>query len=791
MKIPVQWLKDYVKFDIGVKELADKLTLSGSNMEEIITSGEEIQNVVTGRIEKIEPHPDADKLVICQVNVGHEEFIQIVTGAKNMREKDIVPVALHGAVLSNGLKIKKGKLRGIVSNGMMCSEEELGIAGDEPVHGLMILPENTEIGKDIKEALNLNKATIDFDITSNRPDCLSIIGMARETSATLGIPYKLPSMDFQCKFRGKIEDELTVEIKDNLCKRYMARGIKNVKIAPSPGWMQERLIDAGVRPINNIVDITNFVMLEIGQPMHAFDRRQISSSTIIVDRAKDKEKFVTLDGIERELDSDMLTIRDGERAIGLAGIMGGLNSEIEADTTEVIFESANFEGVNIRINSKKLGIRTEASSRYEKEIDPNLAQLAIDRACNLVQELNAGEIMEGTIDIYNCVKEEGEIEVDYKWINSFLGTNIEKESMKKYLDSLELKTLIQGDILKIKIPTFRVDIGIKEDIAEEVARIYGYDNIPITIATTIGTKDGKNRKQKLEDKTIETLLGLGINQSISYSFVSPKIFDKIKIPKDHMLRTAITIKNPLGEDYSIMRTTTIGSMMDNLSRNYSRNNDIVRLFEIGKVYLPKENQKLPKEVNTLTIGLYGNADYLDLKGIIEGIIEVLGIDNPIYERHTELPTYHPGKTANLFIGGQCAGILGEIHPEVSENYDIEVPCYVAELNLDIIFEKASMEKEAKALPKFPAVTRDIAILVNDDILVQTIENIIIKQGGKLVEEVKLFDVYRGKQIPKGKKSVAYNIIYRDDNKTLTDKDVNKIHEKILKSLEYTLNAELR
>ena len=791
MKIPVQWLKDYVDINIDAKELADRLTLSGSNMEEIITSGDDIQNVVTGRLESIEQHPDADKLVICQLNVGGEEKIQIVTGANNMKVNDVVPVALHGAILPNGLKIKKGKLRGIVSNGMMCSEEELGIATEEAVHGLMILPCDTPLGKDIKEVLGLNKSTIDFDITSNRPDCLSMVGMARETAATLGTSYRMPKMTFSVKSEENINNLLKVEVKDELCKRYMARGVKNVKIAPSPAWMQERLLDAGVRPINNIVDITNFVMLEIGQPMHAFDKREISSNTIIVERAKDGEKFTTLDEIERTLDNEVLTIRDGEKAIALAGIMGGLNSEIQEDTTEVIFESANFEGVNIRVNSKRLGIRTESSARFEKEIDPNLATLAIDRACALVEELNAGEIMNGTIDIYNDIKEEGHMEVDSKWVNKFLGTDISAEDMKGYLDRLDLKTVVDKDTLKITVPTFRIDIAIREDIAEEIARIYGYDNIPTTISTAIGMRDGKSPKQKLEDKVIEALLGLGINQSISYSFVSPKIFDKLNLPLDSTLRNVVTIKNPLGEDYSIMRTTTIASMMENLARNYSRSNEMARLFEIGKVYIPREGNKLPDEINTLTIGMYGNVDYLDIKGVVERIVEVLGVEDTIYSRQQEFVTYHPGKTADLYIKNTHGGILGEIHPEVSEKYGIDVPCYIAELNLDVLFERAVLKKSAKPLPKFPAVTRDIAILVDDEVLVQTIENTIRKQGGRMVENVNLFDVYKGKQVPEGKKSVAYAIVYRDDTKTLTDKDVNKVHDKILRALEHTLGAELR
>lgn len=792
MKVPVYWLKDYMNIDINGKDLGDRLTLSGSKVEEVIVSGDDIKNVVTGKILKIEQHPDAEKLVICQLEVGATEPVQIVTGANNMKEGDIVPVALHGAILPNDLKIKKGKLRGIVSNGMMCSEEELGIAGDNPVHGLMILSAETPIGKDIKEVLGLNKEVIDFEITSNRPDCLSVIGIARETAATLGTTFDMPNLKYSVSNNKNIQDELKVTINDSLCKRYLARGVKNVKIAHSPAWMQERLLDAGVRPINNIVDITNFVMLELGQPMHAFDKRQISSNHIVIDRAKTGEKFTTLDEIQRDLDDTMLCIKDGNTTVALAGIMGGLDSEIKEDTTEVIFEFANFDGTNIRVNAKKLNLRTEASSRFEKDIDPNLAKLAADRACALVEELGCGEIMDGTIDIYSEVKEEKEMVVSSKWVNKFLGTEISNEDIKEYLDRLELKTTIREDDLIIKVPTFRIDIDIKEDIAEEIARIYGYNNIPTTISTSTTEREPKYRKEQLDDLVIETLLSSGINQSISYSFVSPKVFDEINLPKDSILRNTVKIKNPLGEDYSIMRTTTIPSMMESLKRNYSRNNSYVRLFEVGRTYAPNEDEKaLPKESNILTIGMYGECDYLDLKGVVENILNTLGIVKNSLVRESENPCYHPGKTAALLIGKQRAGVFGEIHPDLLDNYGIDTLGYMAELNLDVLYEAANTTKAYKPLPKFPAVTRDIALLVDDAILVGEIEETIVKAGGNIVEKVSLFDIYKGKQIPEGKKSIAYAISYRDENKTLTDKEVNKVHDKILRSLEYKLGAQLR
>jgi len=792
MKVPYKWLKDYVDIDINAQELGDMLTLSGSKLEEVITSGEEIENVVTGKLLKIEPHPDAEKLVICQVEVGKDEPIQIVTGANNMKEGDIVPVALHGSTLPGGVKIKKGKLRGIVSNGMMCSAEEIGIAEEHPVHGLMILDKDTEVGKDIKEALGLDNPVLDFEITSNRPDCLSIVGMARETAATLNAKYRKPQFDFTETKGSNIKDELTVEVKDKLCKRYMARIVKNIKIEPSPAWIQERLNLAGVRPINNIVDITNFVMIELGQPMHAFDKRMISSNKIVVERAKANEKFTTLDGTERILTENQLMIKNGDKSVAIAGIMGGLNSEVTEDTKEIIFESANFDGTNIRISSQKLALRTEASGRYEKDLDPNLCEEALNRACNLIQELNAGEIEEGVIDVYPEKVIEHYVEVDSKWVNEFLGTKLSKEEMKECLDRLELNTEINGDTLKVLSPTFRGDINIREDVAEEIARIYGYNVIESTVIQSPSIRTGKSRKQMLKDIIVENLLASGLNESISYSFISPKVFDKILIPQDSALRKVVKIRNPLGEDFSVMRTTTLHSMMECLQRNYSRNNEFVRLFEIGKVYMPASDEnKIPEEKNTVTIGMYGDVDYFDLKGIVENLLQVLGIENVSYIRESENPTFHPGKTASVMLKNKCLGIIGEIHPDVSENYGVEERCYIAEISLDELIDNASTKKEYEPIPKFPAVTRDMAIIVDEDILVQQIEDIIKRQGGSILENYKLFDVYKGIQVPPKKKSVAYSITYRDKNKTLTEKEVEKVHNKIVKTLEHLIGAELR
>lgn len=790
MLVPIKWLKDYVDIDISPKELCDRLTMSGSKVEELIIQGEEIKNVVTGKILQIEKHPNADKLVVCKVDIGEEEPIQIVTAATNMKEQDVVPVALHGSTLYGGVKIKRGKLRGVVSNGMFCSEEELGIADGKYVDGLLILPQNTPIGKDIKEVLDMQKASIDFEITSNRRDCFSIIGIARETAATLGKSYRKPDLTYNASISEDADDMLKVEIKDKLCRRYMAKKIKNVKIQPSPQWMKERLLEAGVRPINNIVDITNFVMLELGQPMHAYDRRDIKSGVIKVDRASEGEKFTTLDGIERKLSKNVLCIKDGEKTIGIAGIMGGLNSEIKNDTKEVIFECANFDGTNIRLSSKELVLRTEASSKFEKDLDPNLCEIALNRACHLVEELGAGDIVKETIDKYNEKVEPHTLIVNANWVNKFLGTNISFEEMKNYLDRLELQTQIEDDNLKIQVPTFRSDINIKEDVAEEIARMYGYNKINSTLPSTRTIRAGKSKKQKLKDKLIEVLISSGLCESISYSFGSPKVFDKIFVPKDSKLRDAVKIRNPLGEDYSIMRTTTIPSMMENLYRNYSRNNDYVRLFEIGKVYL-KSDKELPNEINTLTIGMYGKCDFLVLKGVIENILNSFGILEYEVKRKTDNLAFHPGKTAELFVKNDSIGIFGEVHPDVCDNYGIDENCYIAEINLDILFSYANLERKYTPLPKYPAVTRDLAVIVDKNVMVQDIEKIINKNGGNIVESYKLFDVYEGKQIPEGKKSVAYTIVYRLKNKTLTDKDVNKVHNKIVRALEYNIGAMLR
>lgn len=787
MKVPYKWLLDYVDIDKDINEVGDALTLSGSKVEEIIETGKGVNKVVTGKILKLEKHPDADKLTICQVDVG-AETIQIVTAATNMKENDVVPVALHGSTLADGTKIKKGKLRGVESNGMFCSEEELGLAEEGTVHGLMILPSDTPLGVEAKELLGISGGVIDFEITSNRADCFSVYGIAREAAATYGLPLKKVETSFK-EDGDNINNYLKVEVKDDLCRRYAARMIKNVKIKESPDWIKQRLEEAGVRPINNIVDITNYVMLELGQPLHAFDYRDIEDKKIVVRRAEDGENFITLDEAERKLDSSMLVIADGKRAVAVAGVMGGLNSEVKDDTTTVVFECANFNGANVRITSKKLGLRTESSSRFEKDLDSNLVEETLGRVLNLVEKLEAGDVVGGVIDIYPEPVKPHNIEVSPEWINGFLGIDIEGKRMKEILESLEMK--VSGeDILKIEVPTFRQDVKIKQDVAEEVVRIYGYDVIPSIRIVGEAVEAAWTREQKLLKAVKNTMVSCGLSEAMTYSFVSPKTFDDIEVQKDSELRRVITISNPLGEDFSIMRTTAIPSMMECLSKNYKRDNKEAYLFDVARVYIPGD-EKLPNEIDKLVIGMYGDADFYILKGIVEDLLLSLGIEKYDIERESANPTFHPGRTARLMIRRKDAGVFGEIHPNVLENYGIEDRVYVAELNLSLIFEASKLERKYRTLPKFPAVTRDIAMLVKDEVTVGEIENIIMRSGKELIESVKLFDVYKGKQIPDGTKSVAYSLSYRAADRTLKDAEVNAVHDKIVKNLSEKLGAQLR
>ncbi|HHW47577.1 MAG TPA: phenylalanine--tRNA ligase subunit beta [Clostridiaceae bacterium] len=795
MKVPLSWLKDYVDIEVGSKELANAMTMSGSKVEGIEVQGEEISKVVVGKIVSLEKHPNADKLLVTQVDVG-SEVIQVVTGAKNVKVGDYVPVALHGATLPGGIKITKGKLRGVESNGMMCSIQELNLTKDDfpeaAEDGIFILEEGLPLGKDIKEALGLNETVLEFEITSNRPDCLSVLGIAREAAATLKSKFKKP--EIKVKEEGdEAHKYASVEIQaPDLCPRYAARIVKDVKIAPSPKWMRDRLRAAGVRPINNIVDITNYVMLELGQPMHAFDLEYLEDRKIVVRRAFDGEVIKTLDDQERKLDSSMLMIADGKKPVAVAGVMGGANSEITENTRTILFESANFDGISVRLTAKKLGMRTEASSRFEKGLDIENVITALDRAAQLVEELGAGTVCKGIIDCYPEKYEQKLISFNPGRINALLGTSISKDEMVEIFTRLELE-VDEGNMV-VKVPSFRRDIEREADLAEEVARFYGYNNIKATLlegkATTVGRK---TYKQRIEDIVVNTMLCCGLYETYTYSFTSPKVFEMIRLPKDSKLRRAVVISNPLGEDYSIMRTTTIPDMLRCLSTNYNRRIEEAKLFELSYVYLPVDEQikQLPEEKETLTIGMYGNLDFYDLKGVIEELMAALGIDNCEYVPEKNNPTFHPGRTANLVVNGETIGVIGQIHPEVTKKFECPDETYIGIVDFMSLVKNSSLKSEYKQLPKYPAVTRDIAMLVKDGIMVKQIEDIIRQSSGKILEEIKLFDVYKGKQVPEGMKSVAYSITFRAEDRTLTDDDINKVMDKILNNLKYKLGAQLR
>jgi phenylalanyl-tRNA synthetase beta chain len=795
MKAPLNWLRDYVDINVSPKEYAEAMTMSGSKVEGLEVQGEEISNVVVGKILSLEKHPNADRLQVSKVDVGNE-IIQIVTGAQNIRVGDCVPIALHGSTLPGGVKITKGKLRGIESNGMMCSIQELGLAkSDYPEaaeDGIFILEEGLTVGIDIKEVLGLNDTVVEFEITSNRPDCLSIIGLARESAATLKSEFKKPSISF------KEEDDdankyATIEIKDaDLCPRYAARIVKDVKIEPSPEWMRRRLKAAGVRPINNIVDITNYVMLEFGQPMHAFDLEYLHGHKIIVRRAYEGEIIKTLDEQERRLDTSMLVIADADRAVAVAGVMGGANSEITDNTKTILFESAVFNGISVRLTSKKLGLRTEASSRFEKGLDPENAAAAVDRACQLVEQLGAGKVCKGVIDCYVNKPETKVIDFRPEKINTLLGTSVQTEEMISIFKALEFE--VDDKNMTVKIPSFRPDVEGEADLAEEVARFYGYNKIEATLlAGKAATLGRKTFEQKIEDTIKNSMIACGLSEIYTYSFTSPKVFEKINLPVESKLRKAVVITNPLGEDYSIMRTTTIPEMLEVLSRNYNRRIDEARLFELSHVYLPKELPiaGLPEERMVLTIGMYGKVDFYDLKGVIEELMSVLRIEDYSFEPERDNPTFHPGRTAKLFIKGAQAGIFGEIHPEVVEKFEGPERTYIGVIEVNSLVKNASVKAQYTPLPKFPTVTRDIAMLVCDDILVKQIEDVIKQHSGKILEDVKLFDIYKGKQVAEGMKSVAYSITFRANDRTLKDDEVNKVMDKILENLRVKLDAKLR
>lgn len=795
MDLSMRWLADYVDCDCDIKEFCAKMTMSGSKVESYEQEGDYLSNVVVGKILSIVDHPDSDHMVICQVDVGEDEPVQIVTGASNVNEGDFVPVAKHkSTVLHDGkpVKITKGKLRGVASNGMLCSLGELGLAvNDFPYaieDGIFILGDDCDktVGMDLKKAIGFDDTKVEFEITSNRPDCMSVLGLAREASATFNVPKNIKTPEFK-GIDENINDMLSVKVENTkLCPRYMAGIVKNVRTKPSPRWLRERLRASGVRPINNFVDITNFVMLEYGHPMHAFDLRYVEGNSINVRNAKAGEKITTLDGVERELSEEMLVIADAEKPVAVAGVMGGEYSGIMEDTTTVVFESACFDGASVRTTAKKLGMRTEASSRYEKGLNPNNCYDALMRAFQLVEELDAGDVVKTFIDCDNGSKEHSSVEFDPQWINNFLGTDIPEEDMVKYLTDLEFE-IKDG---KVYAPYYRIDIECKADVAEEVARIYGYDNIPSTLVAGVAEAK-KTPKQKFESSVVSSMLAMGVNQISTFSFVSPKYFDKINLPADSKLRNPVVITNPLGEDTSVMRTTIIPSICEVLARNYNYRNAECAIFELANEYIPIEGEVLPNEPHRLGMGMYGDndVDFYDIKGIVEGLMDRLGAIDVEFERpeentiFDEVSAFHPGRVAVVKVSGEEVGIFGELHPDVLENYSIGKRAYVGKINITELMEKCEPQKTYKPLPKFPATTRDLSLICDDSIPVAKIEKAIKTAVGNILEKITLFDVYKGQQIEEGKKSVSYSISMRSHDGTLTDEQADKAMDKALKSLK--------
>ena len=791
MDLSIRWLKDYVDIgDISMRDFSEAMSMSGSKVEGWTTEFEDVKNVVVGKILSVEPHPDSDHLVICQLDVGQQEPVQIVTGASNVHVGDMVPAALHKSQLPNGVKITKGKLRGVMSNGMMCSIAELNLTkGDFPYaaeDGIFLLQEDCQVGQDIASAIGCNDTCVEFEITPNRPDCLSVLGLAREAAVTFGKELKMHTPEVKgCG--GDVHDYLSVEVRNpQLCPRYTAKVVKNVKIGPSPRWMRERLRASGVRPIDNIVDITNYVMLEYGQPMHAFDIEYVKDHKIIVRNAVSGETIQTLDGVDRTLSEDMLVIADSEKASAVAGVMGGEHSGINENTHTVVFESACFKGSSVRITAKKLGMRTESSGRFEKGLDAQNCLPAVMRACELVEMLGAGEVVDGVIDVDNTNYQPTRIHLDADWTNRFLGTDIPKEQMVKILTDLQFQ--MEGD--EIIVPSFRSDVEHKADIAEEIARFYGYNNIPTTIAKG-SPEGGYNEYQKFERVVNQNMLAQGMYEIMTYSFVSPKQYDKIRLPKDDPKRQSVVIRNPLGEDTSIMRTNAIPSMMDILSKNYNNRNGAVSLYEIGNEYIPVEGELLPDEVPNLVLGMYGDdKDFFTLKGVVENLLDTLAIREYDVDAKSDDPTFHPGRCAVLSKDGEEFGIIGEVHPLVCANYGINTRVYVGKLKLRKLFAMMDTQRSYVPMPKFPASTRDLALLCDDALPVMTMEKAIKAAAGKILEKIELFDVYKGSQIAQGKKSVAFNISMRASDRTLTDEEVNGAMSKILKALE-ELGAQIR
>jgi len=793
MNISRKWLQDYVDIQATDKEYNDVMTLVGQKVETVTRMDAEIKNVVVGKVLSMVRHPNSDHMWICQVDVGRGEPQQIVTGAQNVHEGDLVPTALHNSWLPGGVHITKGKLRGEVSNGMLCSFQELGLTQhdvpDAYADGIWILnDEDCQIGQDINGVIGNDDSIVEFEITNNRPDCYSLLGLARETAAAFNVPMKHHEPVVRGGAEGNLSELLDVEVPaEDLCLRYSARIVRNVHIAPSPKWMRQRLRAAGIRPINNIVDITNYVMVEYGQPMHAFDYRYVDGK-IVVRRAGEDKTLTTLDGIVRNLTPDMLVIANAEKPVGLAGIMGGLNSEIVDDTSTVVFESANFDGTSIRRTALALGMRTEASAKYEKNIDPMLTLPAVNRACELVELLGAGEVLDGAIDVLNYVPEEVTLPLEPEKVNKLLGTSLSADQMKEYLRRLEIPV----DGMTIHVPSFRPDLRCMADVAEEVGRLYGYNNIETTMFRGATVKGGYSASRHLEDIATASARAMGYSEIITYSFVSPAGFDQIRLPKDSPLRNTVRILNPLGEDSSVMRTTALPSMLDILGRNYAYHNKAVKLYEMGKIYLPVEGEALPREPKVLLLGTYGEGEtFFTLKGEVEAILRAINAHAPSYEAVSNNPSYHPGRCANLIVDGKVLGVLGQIHPLVAASYGIDGEIYCAELDFTGLQTVLAPEKTYKPLPKFPAVSRDLSLVCDEGITIAELERCIAAAGGKLLRKINLFDIYRGVNIPAGKKSVAFSLELRAEDRTLTDADSDSVIRSVLQNLEKTYGAVIR
>ena len=804
MNTSLSWIKTYVPdLDVTAQEYTDAMTLTGTKVEGFTELDADLDKIVIGQIDKIEKHPDADKLIICQVNIGTGS-VQIVTGAPNVKEGDKVPVVLDGGRVAGGhdgkmtpggIKIKKGKLRGVESFGMMCSIEELGstreMYPEAPEYGIYIFPEDAVVGESAVKALGLDDVVFEYEITSNRVDCYGVLGITREAAATFQKKFCPPIVEVK-ENDEKASDYVKVTVEDpELCPRYCARVVKNVKIGPSPKWMQRCLASNGIRPINNLVDITNYVMEEFGQPMHAYDLDTIANQEIVVRRAGKDEKFVTLDGQERIMDENVLMICDGEKAVGIAGIMGGENSMITDDVKTVLFEAACFDGTSIRLSSKRIGLRTDASGKFEKGLDPNNAQAAIDRACQLMEELGAGEVVGGMVDVCSETREPSRVKFEPEKINKLLGTSLTKEEMIDYLGRVELAYDEKTD--EIVAPTFRQDIHCNADVAEEVARFYGYDKIPMTLPTGEATTGKLPFKLRIQEVARDIAEYCGFSEGMSYSFESPKVFDKLCIPEDSDLRKVITISNPLGEDYSIMRTSTLNGMLASLSTNYNRRNKDVRLYELGNIYLPKSLPvtELPDERTMFTLGMYGKGDFFDMKGVCEEFFEKIGMKKKVtYDPNSGKPFLHPGRQANMIYEGKVVGYLGEVHPAVADNYSIGEKAYIAVIDILDVLEFAGFNHKYTGIAKYPAVTRDLSLVVPHAVLAGQIEEIFDQRGGNILESYQLFDIYEGAQIEKGFKSMAYSLVFRAHDKTLGENEISAAMKKIMNGLN-GLGIELR